>query len=131
MYLCKEIQSMERLDGAFLFHTNCADIKVCFVTDEIVRVRVAFDRELAEESYVLATTAWEDRLDGMFGAERTRVQPVTPEVTVTDEAVTFKTAAVRLVAERSPCASNCMTKTGRCCTATWPAPPTSWTPTAA
>lgn len=102
MYLCKEIQSMERLDGAFLFHTNCADIKVCFVTDEIVRVRVAFDRELAEESYVLATTAWEDRLDGMFGAERTRVQPVTPEVTVTDEAVTFKTAAVRLVAERSP-----------------------------
>ena len=102
MYLCKEIQSMERLDGAFLFHTNCADIKVCFVTDEIVRVRVAFDRELAEESYILSTTAWEDRLDGMFGAERTRVQPVTPEVTVTDEAVTFQTAAVRLVAERSP-----------------------------
>lgn len=102
MYLCKEIQSMERLDGAFLFHTNCADIKVCFVTDEIVRVRVAFDRELAEESYILSTTAWEDRLDGLFGAERTRVQPVTPEVTVTDEAVTFKTDAVRLVAERSP-----------------------------
>ena len=102
MYLCKEIQSMERLDGAFLFHTNCADIKVCFVTDEIVRVRVAFDRELAEESYILSTTAWEDRLDGLFGAERTRVQPVTPEVTVTDEAVTFQTAAVRLVAERSP-----------------------------
>ena len=84
------------------FHTNCADIKVCFVTDEIVRVRVAFDRELAEESYILSTTAWEDRLDGLFGAERTRVQPVTPEVTVTDEAVTFQTAAVRLVAERSP-----------------------------
>ena len=102
MYLCKEIQSMERLDGAFLFHTNCADIKVCFVTDEIVRVRVAFDRELAEESYILSTTAWEDRLDGLFGAERTRVQPVTPEVTVTDEAVTFETAAVRLVAERDP-----------------------------
>ena len=102
MYLCKEIQSMERLDGAFLFHTNCADIKVCFVTDEIVRVRVAFDRELAEESYILSTTAWEDRLDGLFGAERTRVQPVTPAVTVTDEAVTFQTAAVRLVAERSP-----------------------------
>ena len=102
MYLCKEIQSMERLDGAFLFHTNCADIKVCFVTDEIVRVRVAFDRELAEESYILSTTAWEDRLDGLFAAERTRVQPVTPDVTVTDAAITFETAAVRLVAERDP-----------------------------
>ena len=102
MYLCKQIQSMERLDGAFLFHTNCADIKVCFVTDEIVRVRVAFDRELAEESYILSTTAWEDRLDGLFAAERTRVQPVTPDVTVTDAAITFETAAVRLVAERYP-----------------------------
>ena len=102
MYLCKQIQSMERLDGAFLFHTNCADIKVCFVTDEIVRVRVAFDRELAEESYILSTTAWEDRLDGLFAAERTRVQPVTPNVTVTDAAITFETAAVRLVAERDP-----------------------------
>ena len=102
MYLCKQIQSMERLDGAFLFHTNCADIKVCFVTDEIVRVRVAFDRELAEESYILSTTAWEDRLDGLFAAERTRVQPVTPDVTVTDAAITFETAVVRLVAERDP-----------------------------
>ena len=102
MYLCKQIQSMERLDGAFLFHTNCADIKVCFVTDEIVRVRVAFDRELAEESYILSTTAWEDRLDGLFAAERTRVQPVTPDVTVTDAAITFETAAGRLVAERDP-----------------------------
>ena len=102
MNLCKQIQSMERLDGAFLFHTNCADIKVCFVTDEIVRIRVAFDRELAEESYVLATTAWEDRLDGLFAGERTRVAPAAPTVTVADEAITFETAAVRLVAERDP-----------------------------
>ena len=44
---------MERKDGAFLLHTDNADIKVCFVTDEIVRVRASFDHELAEESYIL------------------------------------------------------------------------------
>ena len=119
MNLCKQIQSMERLDGAFLFHTNCADIKVCFVTDEIVRIRVAFDRELAEESYVLATTAWEDRLDGLFAGERTRVVPVAPTVTVADEAITFETAAVRLVAERDPL-----------CFKLYDKAPTPWTPTA-
>ena len=102
MYLCKEIQSMERLDGAFLFHTNCADIKVCFVTDEIVRVRVSFDKELAEESYVLSTTAWEDRLDGLFPRERTRLEPVQPQVTETAGGYTFQTAAVRLEVDRSP-----------------------------
>ena len=78
MYLCKEFRGMDKQDGCFLLHTNCADIKVCFVTDEIVRVRVSFDKELAEESYVLATTAWEDRLDGLFEGERTRLTPRGP-----------------------------------------------------
>ena len=102
MYLCKEIQAMDRLDGAFLLHTNCADIKVCFVTDEIVRVRVSFDKELAEESYVLATTAWEDRLDSLFEGERSRLAPVQPQVTETEETITFETAAVRLEVSRAP-----------------------------
>ena len=111
MYLCKEIQAMERLDGAFLFHTNCADIKVCFVTDEIVRVRVAFDRKLDEESYVLSTTAWEDRLDSLFPEERTRLNPVQPQVTETGE-------------------GSSTTRTAISSTAIWPAPPTPWIPTA-
>ncbi len=102
MYLCNEIQGMDRLDGAFLLHTNCADIKICFVTDEIVRVRVSFDKELAEESYVLATTAWEDRLDGLFVGERVRVTPVEPVVEETEKSITFTTAAVRLEVTRNP-----------------------------
>ena len=93
---------MERLDGAFLLHTNCADVKVCFVTDEIVRVRASFDKELAEESYVLATTAWEDRLDPLFEGERTRVQPVQPAVADEKDSVTFTTAKLRLVVDKDP-----------------------------
>ena len=102
MYLCKEFRGMDKQDGCFLLHTNCADIKVCFVTDEIVRVRVSFDKELAEESYVLATTAWEDRLDGLFEGERTRLTPVDPQVSEDDAAITFTTAAVRLVFGKDP-----------------------------
>ena len=60
MEICSRFTGMERKDGAFLLHTDNADIKVCFVTDEIVRA--SFDHELAEESYVLMTTAWEDRI---------------------------------------------------------------------
>lgn len=62
MEICSRFTDMERKDGAFLLHTDNADIKVCFVTDEIVRVRASFDHELAEEPYVLMTTAWEDRI---------------------------------------------------------------------
>lgn len=102
MEICSKITGLERLDGAFLVHTNAPDIKICFVTDEIVRVRASFDKELAEESYILATTAWEDRLDGLFEGERTRVKPVEPEFAEDDAQLSFTTAKLRLVLDKDP-----------------------------
>ncbi len=102
MEICTKLTGMERLDGAFLLHTDAADVKICFVTDEIVRVRASFDKEFAEESYVLATTAWEDRLDSLFEGERTRVEPVVPQVTEDEKAVTFASAKLTLVVEKDP-----------------------------
>ena len=93
---------MERKDGAFLLHTDNADIKVCFVTDEIVRVRASFDHELAEESYILMTTAWKDRMDDLFQGERTRVEPFAAEVTEDEKQVTFATGKVTLVVDKDP-----------------------------
>ena len=97
MEICSRFTSMERKDGAFLLHTDNADIKVCFVTDEIVRVRASFDHELAEESYVLMTTAWEDRMDELFKGERTRVVPFAAELTEDDSTLTFATGKVTLL----------------------------------
>ena len=93
---------MEHKDGSFLLHTDNADIKICFVTDEIVRIRASFDHELAEESYILMTTAWEDRLDPLFAGERTRLTPFAPKLTETDTALTFVSPKVTLVVEKDP-----------------------------
>lgn len=102
MEICSRIVGMDRLEGAFLVHTNNADLKICFVTDEIVRVRASFDKELAEESYILMTTAWEDRLDSLFAGERTRVQPAPAEVEEDAQAITFRTGKLTLVLTRDP-----------------------------
>ncbi len=102
MDICTKITGLEKLCGAYLVHTDCADIKLCFVTDEIVRLRASFDKEFAEESYVLATTAWEDRLDPLFEGERTRVEPVKPEVEEGEKTLVFRTAALRLELDRDP-----------------------------
>jgi len=102
MDIVSKITGIEALEGAYLVHTNCADIKVCFVTDEIVRVRASFDKELAEESYVLATTAWEDRLDPLFEGERTRVEPVKPAVVEDEMKITLSSAALTLILEKDP-----------------------------
>mgnify|MGYP000814036400 FL=1 len=102
MEICSRFTGMERKDGAFLLHTDNADVKVCFVTDEIVRVRASFDHELAEESYILMTTAWEDRMDDLFKGERTRVEPFAAEVVEDDKTITFATGKVTLVVEKDP-----------------------------
>ena len=102
MKICSAVTGLERLEGAFLLHTNCADIKLYFVTDEIVRVRASFDKELAEESYVLAATAWEDRLDPLFEKERTRLQPVQPQLAEGDKTLVFDTGKLRLEVDKDP-----------------------------
>lgn len=102
MDVCTKFTGIEKLEGSWLIHTNCADIKVVFVTDEIVRVRTSFDKEFAEESYVLMTTAWEDRLDPLFEGERTRVNPVIPEVTEAENEISFSTEKIRLVFTKDP-----------------------------
>ncbi len=102
MELCSKITGLSAVDGAYLVHADCADIKVCFVTDEIVRVRVAFDREMAEESYVLSATAWEDRLDGVLGGERTRLEPAKCTVEDTPERLSFTGKALRLELDKDP-----------------------------
>ncbi len=102
MDICTIITGLDRADDAFLVRTDCCDLKLCFLTDEIVRVRASFDRELAEESYVLAATAWEDRLDGLFEGERVRLTPVAPAVEEGEKTLVFSTAALRLELDRDP-----------------------------
>lgn len=102
MDICTQYLGLTKLDGAAIVHTNCADIKIIFVTDEIVRLRASFDKEMAEESYTLMTTAWADRLDPLFEGERTRVEPVCPTVTETEKEITFKTAALTLLLQKDP-----------------------------
>ena len=131
MEICTQFSGIERTDGAWLVHTNCADIKIIFVTDEIVRVRTAFDKEFTEESYVLMTTAWEDRLDPLFEMERTRVEPVIPGVEETDNEITFDTGKIRLVLMKNPIGLSCMTRKEPCFTVICTEIPFRWTPTIA
>lgn len=131
MEICSRFTGMERKNGAFLLHTDNADIKVCFVTDEIVRVRASFDHELAEESYVLMTTAWEDRMDELFKGERTRVEPFAAQVTEDDSTLTFATGKVTLVVDKDPINFKLLAAMVPSCTAPCPATPSSRTPTTA
>jgi alpha-glucosidase len=102
MKICSEFRSLETRNGVYLVHANCADIKICFVTDEIVRIRASFDKKMEEESYILATTAWEDRMDHLLEGERIRRAPVIPNVEEQEDKILFRTDYVCLEMQKKP-----------------------------
>ena len=102
MDICRKVTGLDNLAGAALVHTNSCDVRIVFVTDEIVRVRASFDKAFAEESYVLMTTAWEDRLDPLFEGQRTRANPVEPKIIEGEKTIAFESKALRLELDRDP-----------------------------
>ena len=103
MEICRKVTGCEVLNSFYIIHTDSADIKIYFMTDEIIRFRVSFDKEFAEESYMLSLTAWEDRLDSLFtDSERKRITPIKPGLEDSDSKLTFTTAALRLEVDKDP-----------------------------
>ena len=97
METCNRLTGLERREGFWLLHTDAADLKLVFLTEEIVRIRVSFDRRFPEASYVLALTAWEDRLDALLGPERERVAPRMPDPEEADGGrLVFRTGSLSL-----------------------------------
>lgn len=112
MDICSRYTGMERMGGGHLVHTDNADIAVVFVTDEIVRVRVSFDKVMDEASYVLMTTAWNDRRDALFAGERTRVEAKMPVVEETEQTILFGGEKLLLAMDKEPLAFRLMNRDG-------------------
>ncbi|MGO0575521.1 glycoside hydrolase family 31 protein [Ornithinimicrobium panacihumi] len=77
MRLARRVERLEHHEGTghVGVFTDAVEIRLMFVTADVLRIRAGFDGGFAEESYSLVTTAWQDRLDHVLGAERTRVAP--------------------------------------------------------
>ena len=78
--LLRSFESFEKTENGYLIHGDAADVKLIFMTDAIIRVRVHFDKgtPMEEESYTLVTTAWPDRMDDLLKDERSRITFVLP-----------------------------------------------------
>jgi alpha-glucosidase len=58
----------------FTVSTNEIDIRIWFLTDDIVRIRAGFDGDFHECSYSLCLTAWDDDADDLMKGYRRRVE---------------------------------------------------------
>jgi alpha-glucosidase len=98
----KKYLSHSKMENGWLIHADCADILIVFLTDDIVRMRVSFERNFPEASYALVTTAWEDRLDPLFEGERQRVRAREIPCEERENSLCFQTASMKLVMKKAP-----------------------------
>ena len=66
MKIIEKLLGIEKRGEAFILSTNAVEMRILFLTDDIVRIRAGFDGDFTEESYSLVMTAWEDRMDGIL-----------------------------------------------------------------
>ncbi len=112
--ILKKALSVEKQPNGYLVHGDCADVMLVFMSDDVIRVRVSFGRTFPEESYALVTTAWEDRLDGLFDGERTRISPLDIPCEDAGGCFVFCTAALKLVLKKEPFSFTLYTADGKC-----------------
>ncbi len=102
MKILSTVHDLEKTGDSYVIHGNTADLMIWFLTDEIIRIRCSFERQFPEESYVLMTTAWEDRLDHLFDGERKRIKALSPRTTELDDGYVFITDSLKLLIRKDP-----------------------------
>ena len=95
-------QGIEKTENGYLVKGENGDIKLIFMTDDIIRIRVSFDRVFKEASYALVTTAWEDDLDELLKEERQRITALSLPYEEKEKELVFETKTLRLVMQKKP-----------------------------
>lgn len=94
-------RSVEKKDGYYSVLTDAVEIRIFFLTDDIVRIRAGFDGTFAEESYTLTLTAWPDRMDSFMAGYRKRVEPAESEIVSDDgDRTVIEGRALKVVIEK-------------------------------
>ena len=102
MKICTKVSGVKQENGYVSIQTNCVEVRVYFLTEDIIRIRAGFEVDFAEESYSLMMTGWEDRLDGLWGERRRRVEPCEPTMTEEDARVVLQGEKLSVVIEKAP-----------------------------
>ena len=102
MRIATAVRSVTPLGDHFSIATNAVEIRLWFVTDDILRIRAGFDGDFREASYSLVTTAWPDHLDEFMGSRRTRIAPAAATLTDGEDKAVLQGARLRVEIEKDP-----------------------------
>ena len=102
MRVCRELQTYEKGKDFITLKTNCVDIRIWFLTDEILRIRAGFDGDFQEASYSLVMTGWDDLMDDFLKDERKRVTPAEFSVEDLEDALVLQGKTLKGCVRKKP-----------------------------
>ena len=102
MRICYTAGKVNRKENYYSVETDGAEIRIWFLTDDIIRIRAGFDGDWDEASYSLVMTAWDSRTDALFADERRRVETASSCLTDGAEEAVIQGARLRVVLNKNP-----------------------------
>ncbi len=102
MKIVERLLGVEKRAQTFVLSTNVIEMRILFLTDDIVRIRAGFTGDFAEESYSLVMTAWEDRMDEVLKGYRHRITPADAAMSEDGDKVILQGKKLRIVVQKNP-----------------------------
>jgi alpha-glucosidase len=104
MKIANKYKGMNKIKEGYVITTDDFNFKIIFITDDIIRIRASTEKDFPEASYVLTTTAWDDRFDDYLNQERRKIKPLEVKYDETEKELIFNTARLKLVLVKEPVA---------------------------
>lgn len=102
MRICKKALDIGRNDNYFVVKTNEVDVRIYFLTDDIIRIRAGFDGNFKECSYSLALTAWDSVTDELMKDYRTRVEAKIPTLSTSPKDFVLTGSKLKVIIHKEP-----------------------------
>ena len=102
MKICYTVKEITRKENYYSVLTDGTEIRIWFLTDDILRIRAGFDGDWDECSYSLVMTAWDSRTDAFFGEERRHVETAPAQLNDGDAEAVIQGNHLRVVIHKNP-----------------------------
>lgn len=102
MKICHCLQKVRKKENWFLIDTDAVQIRILFLTDDILRIRAGFEGDFAEESYSLAMTAWDDRMDNLLKNYRHRIKPADAKLVEEEDRIILQGTHLTVLIKKEP-----------------------------
>lgn len=102
MRVCYQAGAVTQDGQMALVETNAVQIRILFLTKDILRIRAGFDGDFDEASYSLALTAWDSRTDELLAGYRKKVAPSPMQVSDGEKEAVIQGERLRVVVEKKP-----------------------------